>query len=116
MNVEPCPFCGSENVKLDSGRDKRNYTIYFGKCLDCGSMGHDSRSSDEATEAWNRRAEQTCRLVSDEKDRGSIHMLFCSLCGEYNGVTERRMYMKYCLNCGARIIKEEDGCHAEEEA
>jgi Lar family restriction alleviation protein len=53
--LKPCPFCGGQNVKCDNERDKRGYTVYFGKCFDCGAMGHDTRNYDKATAAWNTR-------------------------------------------------------------
>jgi len=56
IDLELCPFCGSHNVKMCSDRDKRNHTIHFGKCLDCGAMGPELRSYEKAAEAWNHRA------------------------------------------------------------
>ena len=51
--LEPCPFCKGINAKMDSSRDKRGYTIHFGKCVDCGGMGPELRNYEKAVNSWN---------------------------------------------------------------
>lgn len=56
MNIElkPCPFCGSDNVKI-------NYPVYYSgevcnvQCYDCNCTTAAFYSPEKASEAWNRR-------------------------------------------------------------
>lgn len=53
--LKPCPFCGSENIWV--GDVSRNYDIWFVQCETCGATFSHFDSEVEATEAWNRRAD-----------------------------------------------------------
>ncbi|WP_227171054.1 Lar family restriction alleviation protein [Enterobacter hormaechei] len=50
---KPCPFCGSDDVSIDS---YSNGEIFFGCCRTCGANGPESWEETEAALAWNRRA------------------------------------------------------------
>ena len=53
IQLKPCPFCG--------GTDAYAYCIYapdyWVYCPDCGADGPERSSTEQAIEAWNRRAE-----------------------------------------------------------
>lgn len=52
QELKPCPFCGSEKIKIVSIAKNHN-TVY---CRDCGSsVGEFHRTEKLAVEAWNRR-------------------------------------------------------------
>ncbi|MES3022727.1 MAG: Lar family restriction alleviation protein [Pseudomonadota bacterium] len=53
----PCPFCGSHSAKVyhDTSSDHRHDWNFCVSC-DCGACGEDDKNSDEAIDAWNRRA------------------------------------------------------------
>lgn len=99
----PCPFCGGE---AQVARTAAGYWAAYCEEPMCGRVGN-FKTEAEAIEAWNTRAERTCRMT----DRGE-----CSECGAYivrawtevhdfNGDMKRidlRSH-NYCPNCGARV-------------
>lgn len=57
--LKPCPFCGCENVKLESDHQNQVSFVacpstYKGGCGAQGGYG----SNDRALERWNRRTEK----------------------------------------------------------
>ena len=50
--LKPCPFCGSEDLKIYSNAFENYYVV----CLGCGASGRNYRSVEKAKEVWNRRA------------------------------------------------------------
>lgn len=103
--LKPCPFCGGE-AEL-TGFDAPEYWVW---CPNCKASTDAHTCKGGAIEAWNTRAERTCRMT----DRGE-----CSECGAYivrawtevhdfNGDMKRidlRSH-NYCPNCGARVVNE----------
>lgn len=53
LELNPCPFCGSQNknVNVDT-----NDTFYWVHCEMCGTIGPEKAVEFDAIEAWNRRA------------------------------------------------------------
>ena len=51
--LEPCPFCGSNNVELVNGT---HYDIAFVECGDCTAKGPVEEDEDDAVDNWNQRA------------------------------------------------------------
>ena len=102
----PCPFCGGE---AQVARTAAGYWAAYCEEPMCGRVGN-FKTEAEAIEAWNTRAERTCRMT----DRGE-----CSECGAYivrawtevhdfNGDMKRidlRSH-NYCPNCGAKVVSE----------
>ena len=101
--LKPCPFCGGEPDEYEG--DYGNGIC----CTGCGAMvgepiHMDYRvtervSIEQAIEAWNTRAERTCKNL---KQPGYNYMK-CSACGEkaYQG---DRQY-SYCPWCGAEVVE-----------
>ena len=98
----PCPHCGGEA----EARDGSSTTPYI-RCKSCGCRTGSSRDMDRLKEAWNRRAERTCRPTHTRKKWE------CDVCGcvirpgfmpEFHGVG----VLRYCPNCGARVIEEDE--------
>lgn len=50
MNLNPCPFCGGEDLELVTGSGNGNWVM----CRDCCVYGPGTESGPEATEAWNK--------------------------------------------------------------
>lgn len=111
-----CPFCGGE-ASMESGRyqlDDDMYAFAHVECLSCGACGSGFTEEESpveevellAADAWNRRAERTCRMEYNE--RGSHDEYYptecynCSECGHmtYDGVPT------FCPNCGAKVTDE----------
>ena len=89
--LKPCPFCGgdAEITKWHEG--------YFVECKKqrCGGTIGAYKAKQKAIEAWNTRAERTCRF---EHIEGTWYK---TACGErYDGVVPPN----YCPNCGAKVI------------
>lgn len=53
--LSPCPFCEAENAKIHMPFSAED--IYFIQCNSCGCRTAGFDTPEEATEAWNRRAE-----------------------------------------------------------
>jgi addiction module HigA family antidote len=108
-----CPFCGSEaSVKyaaLVSGSPQGYWVCCDnGDCrenIECSTYAFDTEA--EAVKAWNIIAERTCHI----EVQGT--WLYCSSChacvngGYYTaGNTTDYHSMRFCLSCGARVVKE----------
>lgn len=52
-NLVPCPFCGGENLDLQSyWNDHWHYIA----CLDCSARGGERLTKEDALEAWQDRS------------------------------------------------------------
>ncbi|HGV9229872.1 TPA: Lar family restriction alleviation protein [Providencia rettgeri] len=49
--INPCPFCGSENITIES-HDYR--TWFYIRCHSCGTKGPDVNDKPMAIMAWNK--------------------------------------------------------------
>ena len=112
--LRPCFFCEHDEARVivvdevtDAGAEEATVPLYAASCPYCGARGPMALSEDEAVEAWNRRAERTCRMTFDDVSSSlySGPMLKCSKCGacvprEFSGP------YNYCPSCGARVVGE----------
>lgn len=119
--LKPCPFCGGEARIIAKPYEPK---VFVGcdddTCLGFSGLGWLYDSEKEATEAWNRRAERTCHVVTKEKRFSQTQTLMsksCSACGYVFGDEEHRelpipMVLgkveipNYCKNCGAKVVDE----------
>ena len=103
--LKPCPFCGgdAEITKWHEG--------YFVECKKqrCGGTIGAYKTEEEAIEAWNTRAERTCKAEQDydTMDDGipDCRIWKCS-CGE-SFPFWRGLNPCFCPNCGAKVIADE---------
>ena len=99
----PCPFCGGEAVMFED--DYGDWHVYCGDgwyvernlcpgyhAIDCMYI-----TKAQAIEAWNTRAERTCRNVDDHKTVWFI----CSECDELKKLAHLG---NCCPNCGAKVV------------
>lgn len=103
VGLELCPFCGGEAVKLTS---IDGFTSIG--CLNCNpfyGVMIQATTEAEAIAAWNSRAERTCECVAEYAespiDGKKIVLHRCSACHEL-----MRPHMRYCPNCGAKVVSE----------
>ena len=111
----PCPFCGGEAHTIEPAR----YGKSWGVRCECGAFLGFYFTEAEAVEAWNTRADSTCRNISKEWEKTSFAhaatSFCCSECGAhyvdcesyYAGLAnqkEEQIRTNYCPNCGARVV------------
>ena len=106
----PCPFCGGE---ASIGRrdycfeDSNEYAMsaHYVECSTCYVRTIEYKSKDGAADAWNRRAERTCRNVHHAPE----FLFKCSECGAKaypDGMLKEQV--TYCPRCGARVVGTDD--------
>lgn len=105
--LAPCPFCGSKELYVNTETDEE--LVYVG-CLDCDAFGPSAVKMTKSgyavhgpKDAWNKRAERTCTVLSSWR-WDETGMLCTELsCGhEYDGEMDD---VNYCPQCGARVVE-----------
>ena len=102
--LKPCPFCGGEADVHYFAHDDSECTVMCSNpncrasvsARSCGSM---TTAYNRARKLWNRRAERTCHYVYDKGLCGWV----CSECGGLEPVGD---HVRYCPNCGAKVVSE----------
>lgn len=101
--LKPCPFCGGEAeiTKWHEG--------YFVECREqsCGGTIGAYKTEEETIEAWNTRAERTCRNITRHRYYG----FECSECkwsayepNDYGNDVNFDDF-NYCPSCGAKVVE-----------
>lgn len=55
LTYKPCPFCGSDNIKVGSYIDHHSFNLeYYVRCANCG-IGITSIDGYKVYASWNRR-------------------------------------------------------------
>lgn len=119
--IKPCPFCGRDaHIKEVVSCCE---TVYSVGCSDSECMGFETLfckpTPEEAMDAWNRRAERTCRNelsgYTDYAGRPVQGQFRCSECGEHSltmfdiGFGDMASDApRYCPHCGARVVEEDE--------
>lgn len=104
--LKHCPFCGATRglYALDVDNSTSGEPQVF--CDNCKAVFECERAStiEEAIEAWNTRAEKTCKIKPwrMEEDTGFYDCLECE-CGHVMDGSEWAK-STYCPNCRARIV------------
>lgn len=122
MELEPCPFCGGE-ANIVGKPYEAKFCVGCGddSCLGFSGLGWLYDSEQEAAEAWNRRAERTCRIDVERRKLSQTQTTVvksCSECGFEFGIEKESTFPfevtlnvvvppNFCPNCGARIVEEE---------
>ena len=102
--LKPCPFCGGEaklvlfHIKPTNAPELKQWSIVH-KCEAMESATFSNECEAEAIEAWNTRAERTCRNVGHE--HGYRRFFVCSECEWKHGDGTPN----YCPGCGAKVVE-----------
>ena len=101
--LAPCPWCGKQPT-LKPWIDGGVCMIHSGSC-DFVEPTLFFDSEKEAVDAWNTRHERMCEIVEwyearDVSEIGNNRVRFS--CGHLGSSHDR-----YCVECGARVVKEE---------
>ena len=91
--MKPCPFCQDGGKLFING----GVGCRWVECSSCGCDGPAYETEAEAIEAWNTRAERTCRYESTDRCTW-----VCTSCGRE--VETLHLGYNYCPNCGAKVI------------
>lgn len=73
--LKPCPFCGDKDVVVTKP------AMWQGWCRNCTSIGAPRTTAEEAIEAWNRRAInscKTCKYMTDNVKNVNYRNGYCS--------------------------------------
>lgn len=101
--LKPCPFCGGE------ARFKVWGNVAGVECDRCG-IGTHTACIDEyqnAIDAWNTRAERTCKNVHKPPKATTFWPSPHFKCSECGCVHVSMDYVYYCPNCGAKVIDDD---------
>ena len=100
--LKPCPFCGASYDKDEDdfvyAADHENWCPLRGMAY--GGYGLTVGDTEEEIDAWNTRAERTCRKVPGRMKYGR-RMPACSECGYSLG--DKRWF--FCPKCGAKVVE-----------
>ena len=103
--LKPCPFCGGEATFHTYGR---TCNVVCDDCL-IGTRLEHIDEYEVAIDAWNTRAERTCRMELVDIIGGIRHVRRCEECeAELSNdlsAIEGAWLPNYCPNCGARVVE-----------
>lgn len=108
MNIElkPCPFCGAAPATNCFGSEGVFPEMACVICIneECASRPEVWGESEEAAaEAWNTRAERTCKAEWHANGWGA-YTRHCGECGA-DLDCDTRNTQHYCPNCGAKVVE-----------
>lgn len=126
--LKPCPFCGGEAETCSYYFEEKNMTLWQVRCKERPyDVEHPCYTADsfisfateaEAIEAWNTRAERTCRILQAYGDESAeLDYLMDEIAGtpedtvacicqscDHEFRYDRRLRPKFCPNCGAKVV------------
>ena len=114
--LKPCPFCGGEARLVDRRKQcvvspgvyEVPWMVECSNRRTCPALMLTTwpyATEEEAIEAWNTRAERTCRNVAKERGCWSVEFL-CSECGhEAYHYDYKPAVGEHCLGCGAKVVE-----------
>lgn len=100
--LKPCPFCRGE-AEYRCAKYARTPFKHSVVCLDCFASIPPKDSKHEAINAWNTRAERTCKW-SYEDYHDESNNIWSTECGERYS-WEPYGHPKNCPGCGAKVVE-----------
>lgn len=112
-DLKPCPLCGGTTMFKEYKPTVSGVAI----CTECGARSPICRGDHtggwrvHAADAWNRRAERTCRVGCYPPGyEDNLHYEVCSECGTILTASRpgdrHAARASYCPRCGARVVDE----------
>lgn len=112
--LKPCPFCGSEDLKIHLSEDRDHYWI---GCAECRSSGPLQSSIELASDAWNCgfRQHQRDNIMMKYTPSPALQQCIDAWNAQADGWNqwheldweERCEWVIECMNMGCRPIKTE---------
>lgn len=113
IELKPCPFCGGEPIMSSYTYSLSGAGIQYKvecerhNCPAQPTVDWHYWTAEEAAEAWNTRAERTCRMdyvgyIGTEESRASIYQ--CSKCNMRYMSANVPDPGEYCMACGAKVV------------
>ena len=118
IELKPCPFCGVlPTMRSYTYSTPGSECIQFkvecenDNCPPQPTVDWHYWTAEEAAEAWNTRAERTCRAIPHDNLNESEGMgdawEICSECGAVLAViTDNQPPPNYCPDCGAKVVEQ----------
>ena len=100
LELNPCPFCGSKDLFIDSISNGKYCWI---KCNNCTAEIKEPKLLGDAIKAWNTRYNRISGkwIRHDSKFGEGTNHRECSNCGTWFNWDMPRN--SYCPNCGAKM-------------
>lgn len=98
--LKPCPFCGGEG---DWYEVKPGYGYVSCDTCDATIGCFDALPKQDAIDAWNTRAERTCRNT-EQPGEGFFTCSACNGSAVIEWTTGGWGKPNYCPTCGARVV------------
>ena len=98
--LKPCPFCGASVEVLSDGHRTWGLVRHHDGCLFPNMRNHEIPEYD--FEAWNTRAERTCRNLDHDPYWFECSECKCTCSVDYWG--GGLGIPNYCPNCGAKAV------------
>lgn len=121
MELKPCPFCGNkecetytnEEVSFVQNQDltmseEMRYPLWGACCYECSAQVYGFDTEEEAIEAWNTRAERTCRMTKKGHEFVLAGWWECSECGPVYPPCNDEIAvwaLQKCPRCGAKVVE-----------
>ena len=99
----PCPFCGGEAHMESKHYGDTHYWRAWCQTPFCAFMSV-APTEQQAIEAWNTRAERTCKVDDIVPDNWEYKVWSFELSCGHDYESTQREPPNYCPNCGAKVI------------
>ena len=95
--MKRCPFCGGEPYYYAPGPAEHHI-----QCVQCHAETDGWIEKEQAIEAWNTRAERTCK--PEEVYLDDYSDLTATVCSNCRVAIDDLEDCYYCPNCGAKVV------------